>query len=173
MYVGKTEGEPWIKWARHYIAVRARKWSASPLRHESASPDCVPLTGSHEDAAECFQQAWEKCKHQPAAIGQDVRRAAKTAIVKSAIVKIAADVRQSVSATHVKVSAGTTKSFDHLEAPVRDFVASLSQIPKPNRERLISVVTALFYGRAGSLSRNSPVPPQRYEVSGYFYMLPQ
>jgi DNA-directed RNA polymerase specialized sigma24 family protein len=50
------------------------------------------LTGSHEQAAECFLEAWEVCNEQPPPTPRYVLRVAKRAILKAAIRRIAAEV---------------------------------------------------------------------------------
>lgn len=50
------------------------------------------LTGSHEQAAECFLEAWEVCNEQPSPIPQFAHRVALRAMLKAAIRRIAVEV---------------------------------------------------------------------------------
>lgn len=64
------------------------------------------VTASHELAAGCFLEAWEMCQCRPLAIGQSPRCAAKAAVVKAAVRKIAGDIDDSASAGNSDISAG-------------------------------------------------------------------
>src|SRR5882724_9618032 len=58
----------------------------------------------------------------------------------------------------------STNQFNHLEAPpFRDFVASLSQIPKPHQEPASLRSCSHVLQSRWEPSRNSPVPLQRQD----------
>lgn len=74
------------------------------------------LTGTHEQAAECFLEAWEECNEQPPFIARFALGVAKRAIVKSAIRRIAADLANSPvrhdRGTDIGVMPGVQANFE-------------------------------------------------------------
>jgi DNA-directed RNA polymerase specialized sigma24 family protein len=54
------------------------------------------LTGSHEQAAECFLEAWNTCMDRSSVANLNVCRMAKRAVVEAAIRRIAEEVKRNI-----------------------------------------------------------------------------
>lgn len=75
------------------------------------------LTGSHEQAAECFLEAWQVCNQQPPPVPQYALRVAKRAILKAAIRRIAMEVSTNAEEDSGTAHAGPAASAYVISQP--------------------------------------------------------
>jgi DNA-directed RNA polymerase specialized sigma24 family protein len=104
------------------------------------------LTGSHEQAAECFLEAWESCMDGLLAGRENAFQVARRAVVKAAIRRIAEDVQDSASADrHANIGdVVSTEAGSHRIHKQSDHEAFRQAVLSLNAFRRAALVLRLY-----------------------------